>query len=289
MDGATLCELALAKNLKSINMVKTLHQCKVEGQVKLLLDLERKQEEAEKEDEKAKKMRLDGIAKRVAEEIKRKTPARDIKEDIGRSIYIKSESQEFGIDESVVDRLIEEAAQMVKNHAMSALIFLVDAPTKSQPLDHIRAMCRVAWSYLDAGAAGMGFPEGRTVWTRRQLAEVNPDQIYGSHSQIFVSSHFAGPAVSSRRWVRTFGMHQFGLSDIACSVTPDDETNLNAAEKLMTMVPPYLIELGENIADGDTIEVEDSLWRVSMPESNDPSLHSPAGINVYTIDESIVA
>jgi hypothetical protein len=120
---------------------------------------------------------------------------------------------------------------------------------------------------------------------------VNPDQIYGSHSQIFVSSQFAGPAVSSRRWVRTFGMHQFGLADIACAVAADDDGqgDLKAADKLMTMVPPYLIELGENIADGDTIEVDDSLWRVSAPQSNDPILKSPLGVNVYTIDESIVA
>jgi hypothetical protein len=186
----------------------------------------------------------------------------------------------------------DDVARMVRNHAMSALVFLVEAPPNSQPLDHIRALCRVAWSYIDAGAAGIAFPEGRTVWTREQLAEVDPEQIYGSHSQIFVSSHFAGPAVSSRRWVRTFGMHQFGLSDIACAVAADGvngKEDIRAADKLMTMVPPYLIELGENIADGDTIEVDDSLWRVSVPHSNDPSLKSPLGVNVYTVDESVIA
>lgn len=185
----------------------------------------------------------------------------------------------------------DDVAGIVRTHAMCALVFLVDAPPNSQPLDHIRALCRVAWSYLDAGATAIGFPEGRTVWTRHQLAGVEPEQIYGSHSSIFISSHFAGPALSSRRWVRTFGMHQFGLADIACAVAAEGgigQDDLKVADKLMTMVPPYLIELGENIADGDTIEVDDSLWRVSAPQSNDLSLESPFGVNVYTIDESVV-
>lgn len=180
----------------------------------------------------------------------------------------------------------EAVKQQVLAHQMGALVYLLEAPSDSSPLERLRMTCQLPWAYMEAGASLVGFPEGRTIWTSSHLATLQPEELDAECVHAFVSSDFSGSAEGDRYWFRTWGMHHFGLADLACTVSAEEEMRYEvaAAELLMRMAPSYLVSLGSNIQSGQTLEVHDWLWRITDSAPTDPTLVSPYGIQLYTLE-----
>jgi hypothetical protein len=178
-------------------------------------------------------------------------------------------------------RTEEVTTQAIQEHCMSAMVFLVGAPEGAGPMEQMQALCRIAWTLLKVGASVLVWPGGRSAWHRDRLIDIDPSSITAEHAHLFVSFDVAGPA-DDRLWVRTFGMHQFGLPDLACIAanTPED---FEAADVLLNSMPPYIIKRQQPLPLGDTLDLEHRKWKVTESGCSEIlCLKSDFGIQVFT-------
>ena len=161
------------------------------------------------------------------------------------------------------------------------MVFLVAAPTDSGPIERMRALCEIAWAFLEVGASVLAWPSGRSAWHRDRLVDIAPSSISAEHAHLFVSFDVAGHA-DDRLWVRTFGMRQFGLPDLACTATNTPE-DFESADVLFNSLPPYIIKRQQPLPLGDTLDLEHRKWKVTESGiSQVPCLQSDFGIQVFT-------
>ena len=109
--------------------------------------------------------------------------------------------------------------------------------------------------------------------------DIAPSSVSAEHAHLFVSFDLAGPA-DDRQWVRTFGMKQFGLPDLACIAanTPGD---FDAVDVLFNSLPPYVIQRQQPLPLGDTLDLGHRKWKVfELGSSETPFLKSDFGIEV---------
>ncbi|MEW6281454.1 MAG: hypothetical protein AB1758_22785, partial [Candidatus Eremiobacterota bacterium] len=62
-------------------------------------------------------------------------------------------------------------------HRASVLIFVTGSPEDATPLEVLRALARVAWAWVDAGASLVAWPEGRVAWDPAYLREFRPSAL----------------------------------------------------------------------------------------------------------------
>ena len=183
----------------------------------------------------------------------------------------------------VVDlaRTDEIAAQAIREHKMSVMVFLMAAPKEAGVLDRMQALCKVAWALVDAGADVLIWPVGRSAIHRKWLEPVGPSAISADQAHLFVSCDFAG-AIGDRFWLRTYGMSQFQLPDLAC-IAANTPEEVEAANVLLNSFPRYLIQRQQPIPVGDTVECEKWFWKVTESGTFDiPALRSDFGVQVFT-------
>ena len=178
-------------------------------------------------------------------------------------------------------RTEEVTTTAIGNHRMSAMLFLVAAPENAGPMERMQALCQIAWTLLKVGASVLVWPGGRSAWHRDRLIDIDPLSISAEHAHLFVSFDVAGPA-EDRLWVRTFGMRQFGLPDLAC-IAANNSEDFQAADVLFNSLPPFIIKRQEALPLGDTLDLEHRKWKVTESGcSQIPCLKSDFGIQVFT-------
>jgi hypothetical protein len=182
-------------------------------------------------------------------------------------------------------RTEEITTQAIREHKMYVMVFLVGAPDGIEPMEQMRALCQIAWTLLDVGASVVVWPAGRSAWHCNRLIDIAPSSLSAQHAHLFVSYDVAGHA-DDRLWVRTFGMSQFALPDMACIVANTSE-NLEAVDVLFNSMPFHIIQRQEPLPLGDTLEIEHKKWKVIESGISDiPCLNSEFGIQVFSRADS---
>lgn len=115
-------------------------------------------------------------------------------------------------------RASEAARQALTRPGLAASVFLVEGPAEAGPLDELSALCCLMFGLLSLGGSAVLFPEGKRAFTAPELT-FDPEQLSLEDIGFFVGSELCGETPDGRaRWVRTLGMEQFGLPDLACTV-----------------------------------------------------------------------
>lgn len=170
----------------------------------------------------------------------------------------------------------------VECHQVCVLAFLLDAPEEATSLDKMRALCEVAWAWFDLGAEVLAFPEGRTAATREILMGIEPQHIQAEHSYLFVSNGLDRvDKASTRHWVRTWGMAQFGLPDLCAAVDtskPVIEEELASLRLLFETLPPTMIKDHGILPLGGEVTIGERVWTASKPPDQAPKLASRFGL-----------
>ena len=182
------------------------------------------------------------------------------------------------------------AAAAVQAHDAALIGFLVAAAPDAGPLDRARTLAALAFACLDAGAHLLAFPDGRTAFVPDELRALDPAKLTADELWLFVSRGWASPPDElGRAWVRTFGLHGFGLPDVATRIYAQglgagDEAK--AADALLGNLPRYLLELGRPLQPGETVNVAQRRWKVAEPPAELPFRAGPTGVVVLQRDDA---
>ncbi|QGJ69822.1 Hypothetical protein PBC10988_15090 [Planctomycetales bacterium 10988] len=179
--------------------------------------------------------------------------------------------------------LSDEVLQAVCEHSSCLELQLETAPENCSPLAQMQAGCDLVWQLLELGATLVAWPAGRTAWHCQELLNLDASEIRAEHFDLFVSTGFAGDQDGDRQWIRTWGMGQFHLPDLAGTISisePQRSVDLDFARTMFGSLPPYLIERGSALPEGDKVALQDSICKVApKPDLHQrPFLNSPLGI-----------
>lgn len=181
-----------------------------------------------------------------------------------------------------VARSEEMTTVAIRDHAMSAMSFLINAPEGATSMNKMRALCQVGWAFLDVGATAMCWPVGLSVWHRSRLIGIDPGELGAEDLHIFVSYDIA-QLENDQYWLRTWGMDQFGFPDLACTASASS-AEFDAANALLSSLPVLIVRRQNAIPLGDTVESAGRIWQVTESgHSNRPWLQSPYGIQVISL------
>lgn len=165
------------------------------------------------------------------------------------------------------------------------LCFLLEHPAEATSLDSVRALCEVAWAWLDVGAEVLVWPEGRTAALRHTLLGLNPGEIEAEHSYMFISNGTDRvERTRNRYWVRTWGMGQFRLPDLCAAVHVAgaiQESELESLRLLFETLPPAMISQQGVLPPGGTVTVGERVWTASPPPPEAPALVSRYGLQYF--------
>ena len=186
----------------------------------------------------------------------------------------------------------DECQEALDEHRACCLIFLLKAPRESKPFERFQSLCRVAWAWVDAGASLFSFPEAQTHLPRRLLLGMEPENLTADHSYLFLSNGLVNieeKGGERKLWLRTWGMGQFGLPDLAASlpsrVGEEDrlEKDLSSLRLLFETLPPAMIREQGILPVGGTVELGDRTWTaVGEPGAVDyPFLRSRCGVQLF--------
>ena len=169
----------------------------------------------------------------------------------------------------------EQVGRAVDGHHVCVLAFLLEAPEETNYLEKMRGLCEVAWAWMDAGAEAVFWPEGRTAHLARNLVGLAPQHLESGHSYLFVSNGVDRiDRAGSRRWLRTYGMAQFGLPDLCSWVETNqlmDESLLTNLRLLFETLPPSMIESHGILPLGGKVQVQDqTMESVAAPDFQPP-------------------
>ncbi|MFN8607780.1 MAG: hypothetical protein U0931_09620 [Vulcanimicrobiota bacterium] len=186
----------------------------------------------------------------------------------------------------------EECKLDLEEHQAACLIFLTRFPADSTPWSRFLALCRVAWGWVDAGASLLALPEARLLLPRRVLLATEPEQLSPDLSYLFLTNGLAEmekKADESKLWLRTWGMGQFNLPDLAASLPSRAgeeerlERDLESLRLLFETLPPAMIRESGVLPVGGTVQVGERTWTaVGEPGSVDyPFLRSRCGVQLF--------
>ncbi len=159
-----------------------------------------------------------------------------------------------------------EILEAVDEHRLSVMVFLLEAPDDSTPMERFRALARVLWAWLDAGATVVAFPEGQQVLPRRLLLPLEPEQLEPEHCYLFISNGMASQE-KEMYWLRTWGMAQFALPDLAAGLAAGtiDEARVESLKLLFETLPPAMIREHGVLPVGGTVEISTRTWTAVGP------------------------
>lgn len=185
-----------------------------------------------------------------------------------------------------------ECSEAMEDHCACALIFLLKAPAQCSPWERFRALCRVAWGWVDAGATVISLPEAQVMLPRRLLLGTEPEQLTPDHGYLFLSNGLAEVEEKKgerKLWLRTWGLGQFGLPDLAAGLPSRQgeeahlEEELSSLRLLFETLPPAMIREQGVLPVGGTVQVGSRTWTaVGEPGSVDyPFLRSRCGVQLF--------
>lgn len=186
----------------------------------------------------------------------------------------------------------EECQLDLEEHRAACLIFLTQFPTDSSPWSRFLALCRVAWGWVDAGASLLALPEAQLLLPRRLLLATEPEQLTPDMGYLFLTNGLAEmekKTDESKLWLRTWGMGQFNLPDLAASLPsrPGEEErlerDLESLRLLFETLPPAMIREGGVLPVGGTVQVGERTWTaVGEPGSVEYAfLNSRCGVQLF--------
>ena len=190
---------------------------------------------------------------------------------------------------AVKDWMISEAAAAaIQSHQSAAMLFALKAPPGGSPLDRVRMFCKLMWEWLRLGASAIVWPAGRKAYARQELRAVDPMTLRPDQFELLVGMGPAGPTNEGRRWLRTFGLGQFELPDLACNVAAqgiEGDAQLERVKNLFGSVPPYLVEGNSLLRVGEIVTLGDEEWRVAgwADEQTHPFLVSDLGTQLFEL------
>ena len=174
-----------------------------------------------------------------------------------------------------------ETKEIVDQHRGCCLVFLTASPDAARSASQaepegwfrFRHLAQLTWAWLDAGAELLCFPEGRVYLPRRLLLPLEPDEMTPEHAYLFLSN---GVAYSYQQkgqqcvWVRSWGLGQFGLPDLAAHLTmggPTDqlEVTMESLRLLMETLPPAMIRDHGILPEGGCVQVGHIQWKAVTP------------------------
>lgn len=161
-------------------------------------------------------------------------------------------------------RLSDAAATALRSHQSAGLLYLLEAPANVTPFERFHDFCRLTWEWLELGATAILFPQGRKGSAASELKHMHPQDFTADDFEVCVSIAAAGKAVGGQQWLRTYGLGQFDLPDLACQVSTEGGrfgAETAYAQALFGNLPPYFIERAAAFQPGETIELEDQVWR----------------------------
>lgn len=153
--------------------------------------------------------------------------------------------------------------------------------------------CQVVWGWVDAGATMLALPEAQVLLPRRLLVGIEPENLTPDHGYIFLSNglaHIETEKGGDRKlWLRTWGMGQFALPDLAAGLPSRDgdedrlEAELSSLRLLFETLPPAMIREQGVLPVGGTVEVGNRTWTsVGEPGGVDyPFLRSRYGVQLF--------
>ncbi|MBS2036681.1 hypothetical protein JST97_16950 [bacterium] len=186
----------------------------------------------------------------------------------------------------------EECRLDLEEHRAACLIFLTQFPADSTPWSRFLALCRVAWGWVDAGASLLALPEARLLLPRRLLLATEPEHLTPDMGYLFLTNGLAEmekKGEESKLWLRTWGMGQFNLPDLAASLPSRAgeeerlERELESLRLLFETLPPAMIREGGVLPVGGTVQVGERTWTaVGEPGSVEYAfLRSRCGVQLF--------
>ena len=184
-----------------------------------------------------------------------------------------------------------ECAESLEDHHACCLIFLREAPATT-PWERFLTLVRLAWAWVDAGALLLSLPEARVLLPRRVLLASEPENLTPEHGYLFLSNGVAeieDKKDERQLWLRTWGMGQFSLPDLACNLPSRKgeeawlEEQLSSLRLLFETLPPAMIAQQGILPVGGTVQVGERTWTaVGEPGSVDyPFLRSRCGVQLF--------
>lgn len=185
-----------------------------------------------------------------------------------------------------------ECTEALEEHRACCLVFLLAAPADVSPWTRFVAMATVAWGWVDAGATLLALPEAHLLLPRRVLIGVEPDQLQPEHGYLFLSNGLAEieeKGEERKLWLRTWGMGQFSLPDLAAGLPSRMgeeavlEADLHSLRLLFETLPPAMIREQGVLPVGGTVQVGERTWTaVGEPGAVDyVFLRSRCGVQLF--------
>jgi hypothetical protein len=165
-------------------------------------------------------------------------------------------------------RFSDAAATALRSHQSAGALFLLEAPPEVGPFERFQDFCRLTWEWLELGATAIVWPQGRKASSAAELKHLQPKDFTADDFEVCVSIAAAGKPVGGQQWLRTYGMSQFDLPDLAAQVSTDTSrfgAESAYAQTLFGSLPPYFIERAAAFQPGESIELEDQVWRCTGP------------------------
>ncbi len=182
-----------------------------------------------------------------------------------------------------------EVLAAIHRHRMYAIIALTGTPAQVDLVSPMRRLAMVTWPWLQLGANAVLWPDAGTAWPASELLPVQPAEIGPDELYLFVGSEILGADSRGRILIRSRGLQQFSLPDLACYLPESlahSEQAMTAVDTFLASMPPYLLEGGQTLQHGETIEVEPCVWRVVSESSGEaPPFSSPHGILAFELVE----
>ena len=186
----------------------------------------------------------------------------------------------------------DECKQDLDEHQAACMVFLTQYPADSTPWARFVALSRVAWSWVDAGASLLALPEAQLLLPRRLLMATEPENLSPDLSYLFLTNGVAEieeKGEERKLWLRTWGLGQFGLPDLATSLAscPGEEArlekDLESLRLLFETLPPAMIREGGVLPIGGTVQVGSRTWTaIGEPGAVDyPFLRSRCGVQLF--------
>lgn len=186
-----------------------------------------------------------------------------------------------------------ECQDALDEHHACCLIFLMAAPLDSVPWSRFGLMMQVAWGWVDAGATLLALPEAQLLLPRRILMGIEPATLTPEHGYMFLSNGLAHVEEKKgdgdrKLWLRTWGLGQFWLPDLAVSLPSRLgeeealEADLESLRLLFETLPPAMIKEGGVLPVGGTVQVGARTWTAVGESAVDyPFLRSRCGVQLF--------
>lgn len=184
-----------------------------------------------------------------------------------------------------------DCAESLQDHHACCLIFLQEAPPCT-PWQRFLMLARVAWAWVDAGALLLSLPEARVLLPRRLLLASEPEDLTAQHGYLFLSNGLA--EIEEKKderhlWLRTWGLGQFQLPDLACKLPSRKgeeawlEEQMASLRLLFETLPAAMIEQQGILPVGGTVQIGERTWTaVGEPGSVEyPFLRSRCGVQLF--------